>query len=205
VDLVWTLVVVALLTETLLYFAVPQLYARAARFPFGPSRRVIIHPRALEALRAPAPEGAGYRQSAAGVIDLARLELPRELEMDGLVLHFHLDRKMAIARLPYTGSRRSFGILRVDIVPTNGALELRPRFTILGWASLIALSPLAVGAVVVSSRPSEWPGSFVFGALFIGINVVFGLLFGKPRLEAGLWEIERQIEAALLQAETAGC
>jgi hypothetical protein len=204
VDAVWSIFVVGLLTETVVYFAAPQVYALTARLPFGPSRRIVVHPRALERLRAPVAErAAGYRESAIGSVDLRRLELPERLEIDGLVLHFHLDRGMAIARLPYTWAKRMYGMLRVDVVVVDNALELHPRFVIMSWPSLIGLGPLAVIAIVATTRASHWPSTFVAGALFVGINVVLGLLLGKPRLESGLGEIERQIEAALASAETA--
>lgn len=197
--------VVAMLTETVLYAAAPRVYALAARIPFGARRRLVLHPRALEALRAPGREGAtGYRQSAVGAVDLGRLELPERLDIDGLVLHFHLSHGIAIARLPYSWVKRAaYGLVRVDVVATDNALELRPRFVFLSWPSIVALTPIGVVGVVTMTRPSEWPGHFVMGALFVGINVVIGLIVGRSRLEAGVVEIERQIQAALVHAETA--
>lgn len=188
--------------EMLLYFAAPHVYAYAAWLPFGPTRRLVIHPRATEALRAPAKEGAGYRDSALGRIDLARLEAPRSLEIDGLILHFHLDRGFALARFPYSFGRRLFGLTRVNVIAADNALELRPRFIVMGWPSLLLAAPMGVVFVVATMRPSDWTQYFVMGALFVGINVVIGLMMVRGRLEVGVAEIERQLQAALVAAET---
>jgi hypothetical protein len=202
ISILMTALIAALIVEMVIYFAAPAAYSLAARFPFGPSRRLILPPRAREALRAPAlGGGAGYRASAMGDVDFARLELPQRLDIDGLVLHFVAARSFAVARMPYSFSSRIYGIVRVDLVPADGGLELRPRFVMLGWPSFIVLTPIAVAAVFATARPSEWTQSFVFGALFVGINFVIGILAGRSRLEAGVTEIERQIQAAITSAE----
>lgn len=202
--IIGTVLCVGMLTEMFLYFGGPDVYSFFARIPFGATRRVNVMLRAREALRKQVVEGsAGYRDSAVGRIDLGRLELPLQLEIDGLVLHFRMARGFAVARLPYSFATRIYGMVRVDIVATgdNAALELRPRFVMLGWPSFIGLAPIAVGAVVATTRVSKWTEAFLLGALFVGINVVIGLIAGRSKLEAGVVEIERQIQAALLAAE----
>ena len=194
---------VAIVVEMFLYFGATEVYARLARFPFGASRRLVIHPRAREALRGPPREGGGgYRASALGEIDLGRLGLPKTLEMDELILHFAPARGFAIARLPYSFSKRAYGMVRVDLIVTDGGIELRPRFMMLGWPSMLVLAPVGVIGVIASARPSQWTEAFVMGALFIGINVVIGLIAGRGRLAQGVDAIEREIQHALTSVET---
>lgn len=201
--LIGTLLVACLLVEMLLYFVAPHAYAFTARLPLGPARRLVLQPDAIEALRAPATDAAargGYRESAARPVELGRLELPEKLETDGLVFFFDAASGYAIARFPYSFATRVYGMVRVDLVAAGGALELRPRFMVMGWPTLFALLPVATIAVVATMNASRWTQHFLTGALFVGINVVLGLIFGRTRLETGVNEIERQIQAALVAA-----
>lgn len=201
-NVVWTALAAVVLAETVLYFAAPSVYALTALVPFGAMRRLVLHPRAAEALRvAPADAAIGYRESAAGRIDLGRLELPERIETDGLVLHFHLGRGFALARLPLSFGKKAYSLLRVDLLATRDTIELRSRFVVMGWPSLVALAPIGAIAVGTTSLAPDL-GTFFFGALFVGINIALGMLFAKPRLEAGRGEIHRQIQAALLRAES---
>jgi hypothetical protein len=189
--------------EMLLYFQAPKIYGHLARLPLGKTRRLVLHPRAQEALRAPATESAaGYRASALGAIDLGRLALPDRLEIDAVILHFAAGRGFAIARMPYTFSKRAYGLVRVDLMVTDGALELRPRFIMMGWPSMALLAPIGVIAVVLSMDPSKWMEPLVMGALFIALNAVIGWFAGRGRLESGVDAIERQIQHALMATES---
>lgn len=194
---------IAIVVEMVLYFGATETYARLARLPFGASRRLVIHPRAREALRGPAAEGgAGYRAPAMGEIDLGRLSLPNRLEVENLVLHFAPARGFAVARQTFSFSQRAYGLVRVDLLLEDGGIELRPRFMILGWPSMLVLAPVGAIAVMASTSASDWTEAFVMGALFIALNVVVGLIVGRGRLEEGVSHIEREVQNALTSVET---
>lgn len=195
----FTVFIVVVTSEMLVYFFAPQVYSYFARFPLGPTRRLVLHPRAREALHGTTT--AGYRESAVGKIDLTRLELPPRLDTDSLVLHFDLARGFATARFPYSLASRLYGLVRVDVIDAHDALVLRPRFVLMAWPTMMLLAPFGVAGVVATRPLGDWTPTFLTGALFIGINVVIGLLFARTRLEAGVYEIERHIQAAIVAIE----
>jgi hypothetical protein len=170
------LLIVAVVVEMLLYMGAPNVYSLAARIPFGPTRRLVVHRH-------------------------ARRGLPPTLDIGGLVLHFVLERGFALARNSYSFTRKVVALVRVDIVPVDGALELRPRFVIVGWPSFFIVGPIAVVEIAATEPASQWFGAFAIGALFFGITVVVGLIAGRSQLERGVSAIESQIRAALTSAE----
>lgn len=190
--------------EFISFFLAPGLLARAAFIPAGPPRRLQLGRKAREVLSSLPTHSGGYREPVARSFDLTRLALPQRVDLPGFIARAYTSRGFVTVRLPYSWAKnRAIAIARIDIRESDGVIEMRGTFIPVTWMTVAGVGvAAAVTSIVVNGATRSVFESFVIGGLFIVLNVVFGYLFSRSSMKAAVEAVSREIERALIAADT---
>lgn len=204
-DLAWNLFAAGMglgfTVEMFAYFAAPGLFAWAALLPLGRTRVFKLSLKAREALSAEVAHQGGYREAVARPFELARASLPARIDMPGAIARVYPAGGYVTVRAPYSMSDKTLALARIDVIESDGVIELRARFLPMMALTVLALGPVAaVAAVVTQGFTSETFGMLAVGAVFVSVNLLIGYFFGRRRVEAAAEMIGHHLEQVLTNA-----